>query len=140
MRDKRETEAERLTDRQAGRQTDRYRQPRREWRANTETHERGRGIKKTDFEIETDRQRVSNTQRHDERLCVISGVGYCTLLFAALEAVYYNVILAWVGYYLFSSFSSQLPWTHCNSSWNTAKCVSSNSVEIHVGAWFQRVL
>jgi sodium-dependent serotonin transporter len=37
-------------------------------------------------------------------------------------AMYYNTIIAWAVFYLFSSFSSELPWTSCDNSWNTENC------------------
>ncbi|KAG7272944.1 hypothetical protein CRUP_020187 [Coryphaenoides rupestris] len=33
--------------------------------------------------------------------------------------MYYIIILAWAFFYLFSSFSSELPWASCTNSWNT---------------------
>jgi solute carrier family 6 (neurotransmitter transporter, GABA) member 1 len=40
--------------------------------------------------------------------------------------VYYIVVLAWTIYYLYHSFSSILPWSHCGNAWNTLNCVASN--------------
>ena len=37
---------------------------------------------------------------------------------------YYNVILAWAFYYLFHSFSKELPWTTCGNDWNTPGCTT----------------
>ncbi len=34
-------------------------------------------------------------------------------------ALYYNMIIAWTIYYLFASFTSQLPWESCNNDFNT---------------------
>ncbi|XP_067652097.1 sodium- and chloride-dependent betaine transporter-like isoform X2 [Haliotis asinina] len=35
----------------------------------------------------------------------------------------YGVVFAWTLYYLYSSFSTVLPWTSCGNSWNTLHCV-----------------
>ena len=36
---------------------------------------------------------------------------------------YYNIILSWAFFYIFSSFSSSLPWSSCDNWWNThGKC------------------
>ncbi|XP_064641154.1 sodium-dependent noradrenaline transporter-like [Lineus longissimus] len=50
------------------------------------------------------------------------GVGYAQCLMAFYVALYYNVIIGWSFYYLFSSFTSVLPWTTCNNTWNTEHC------------------
>lgn len=41
------------------------------------------------------------------------GVGYAVILIALYVGFYYNVIIAWSLYYLFSSFTLHLPWTDC---------------------------
>ncbi|ESN96006.1 hypothetical protein HELRODRAFT_189063 [Helobdella robusta] len=48
------------------------------------------------------------------------GIGYSIL--NGLVGIYYNVIIAMSIYYMFSSFSSTLPWSHCNNTWNTEFC------------------
>lgn len=35
------------------------------------------------------------------------------------------ILLAWALYFLSSSFSMELPWIHCNNTWNTAFCWES---------------
>ena len=38
-------------------------------------------------------------------------------------AMFYNTIIAWSVYYLFASFTSDLPWKYCDRSWNTHCCM-----------------
>lgn len=38
---------------------------------------------------------------------------------------YYNVIIAWALYFLTASATPNLPWVHCNNSWNTDQCWES---------------
>jgi len=52
----------------------------------------------------------------------VAGIGLATTIIVFLLNIYYNVILAWAFYYLFSSFTSVLPWSHCNNAWNTPDC------------------
>lgn len=39
-----------------------------------------------------------------------------------LVCIYYNVIIAIALYYLFASFTAELPWGSCGHEWNTAQC------------------
>nr|AVW80137.1 sodium- and chloride-dependent taurine transporter [Fasciola hepatica] len=50
------------------------------------------------------------------------GIGFASLVTNFCLDCYYNVILAWALYYLFSSFTSTLPWTLCGQWWNTPQC------------------
>ena len=58
---------------------------------------------------------------------LFQGIGVATTIIVFLLNVYYNVILAWTLYYLFASFTSVLPWSHCNNEWNTEFCHVSTS-------------
>ncbi|KAF5917252.1 hypothetical protein HPG69_000021 [Diceros bicornis minor] len=58
------------------------------------------------------------------KICpLFSGIGYASIVIVSLLNIYYIVILAWAIYYLFQSFQSELPWAHCNHSWNTPQCM-----------------
>ncbi|XP_043205803.1 sodium- and chloride-dependent GABA transporter ine-like isoform X2 [Amphibalanus amphitrite] len=53
------------------------------------------------------------------RLCpLFKGAGVAPVVISFIFCTYYNVVIGWALYYLFSSFSSTLPWTTCgNSTW-----------------------
>ncbi|XP_074035865.1 sodium-dependent noradrenaline transporter [Leptinotarsa decemlineata] len=60
------------------------------------------------------------------RICpLFKGVGFCAVLVSFYVSFYYNVILAWALYFIGSSITSDLPWIHCNNTWNTEKCWDS---------------
>ena len=40
--------------------------------------------------------------------------------------IYYTVILGWSLFYMFASFRSTLPWSHCGNEWNTPNCVDNH--------------
>uniref|UniRef100_A0A2K5CNY7 Transporter n=1 Tax=Aotus nancymaae TaxID=37293 RepID=A0A2K5CNY7_AOTNA len=57
------------------------------------------------------------------KICpIFKGVGYAVILIALYVGFYYNVIIAWSLYYLFSSFTLNLPWTDCGHAWNSPNC------------------
>ncbi|XP_014447968.1 sodium- and chloride-dependent taurine transporter isoform X2 [Tupaia chinensis] len=59
-----------------------------------------------------------------EKICpLFSGIGYASIVIVSLLNIYYIIILAWATYYLFQSFQKELPWAHCNHSWNTPQCM-----------------
>lgn len=49
---------------------------------------------------------------------LFKGLGYAMVGISALVSVYYNVILSLSIFYLFSSFTSELPWSKCGHWWN----------------------
>ncbi|KAM9820365.1 sodium- and chloride-dependent GABA transporter 2-like [Neosynchiropus ocellatus] len=53
---------------------------------------------------------------------IFGGLGYASQVIILHGCVYYIVILAWAVLYLCHSFQSELPWSHCNNSWNTESC------------------
>lgn len=55
----------------------------------------------------------------DHLWAVFSGIGYATQIVIAYAAVSYIVIQAWAFFYLFSSFTAEVPWASCRNSWNT---------------------
>ncbi|KAK5648640.1 hypothetical protein RI129_003532 [Pyrocoelia pectoralis] len=60
------------------------------------------------------------------KICpLFKGVGFCAVLVAFFVSFYYNVIIAWSVYFLASSVHSELPWLHCNNTWNTKLCWES---------------
>ncbi|XP_043936062.1 sodium- and chloride-dependent GABA transporter 2-like isoform X2 [Protopterus annectens] len=56
------------------------------------------------------------------------GIGYATQVIVIVLNLYYVVVLAWTFFYLFSSFTSELPWAKCNHTWNTDSCVEFQSI------------
>ncbi|KAI6079015.1 Sodium- and chloride-dependent GABA transporter 2 [Aix galericulata] len=58
------------------------------------------------------------------RICpLFEGIGYASQVIVVLLNFYYIVVLAWALFYLFSSFTIDLPWGSCNHEWNTGNCM-----------------
>lgn len=53
-----------------------------------------------------------------------SGVGIASVAISFIMCTYYNVVITWALYYLFSSFQAPLPWQNCNNTWNTPNCTN----------------
>lgn len=54
-----------------------------------------------------------------------SGLGYCTLLVITFVSIYYMVIIAWVLFYLWTSFFPSLAWGSCDNDWNSKSASKS---------------
>ncbi|KAM7148064.1 sodium-dependent dopamine transporter [Molossus nigricans] len=62
------------------------------------------------------------------KICpVLKGVGFTVILISLYVGFFYNVIIAWALHYFFSSFTMELPWTHCNNTWNSPNCTDAYS-------------
>ncbi|KAK2556805.1 Sodium- and chloride-dependent GABA transporter 2 [Acropora cervicornis] len=60
------------------------------------------------------------------KMCpLFQGIGYAGVAVMQYVNIYYTVILGWSLYYMFASFQSSLPWSHCNNEWNTPNCVDN---------------
>ena len=46
---------------------------------------------------------------------------------AGICCIYYNIIITWVLYYLFMSFTKTLSWATCANWWNTESCMYRSS-------------
>nr|XP_048685062.1 sodium- and chloride-dependent GABA transporter 2 isoform X2 [Caretta caretta] len=58
------------------------------------------------------------------KLCpLFEGIGYASQVIVVLLNFYYVIVLAWALFYLFSSFTIDLPWGSCDHEWNTENCV-----------------
>ncbi|KAA8586396.1 hypothetical protein FQN60_000232 [Etheostoma spectabile] len=55
---------------------------------------------------------------------LLKGVGMATVAISFIMCTYYNVVITWALYYLFSSFQAPLPWQNCNNTWNTPNCTN----------------
>ncbi|XP_058969883.2 sodium- and chloride-dependent taurine transporter-like [Pocillopora verrucosa] len=61
------------------------------------------------------------------KICpIFQGIGYAGVLVMQYINIYYTVILGWAFYYMFASFQSKLPWSHCGNEWNTLNCVDGS--------------
>ncbi|RUS69231.1 hypothetical protein EGW08_023006, partial [Elysia chlorotica] len=58
---------------------------------------------------------------------LFKGVGYGMVIVSGTVCIYYNIILAWTLFYLFSTMQSTLPWSRCDNSWNTPTCIGPGS-------------
>nr|AGY96958.1 high-affinity octopamine transporter protein 2A [Limulus polyphemus] len=61
------------------------------------------------------------------KICpLFKGVGYCAVMISWYVSFYYNVIIGWTVYFIYKSFSSELPWMQCGNEWNSELCWSGS--------------
>jgi len=53
---------------------------------------------------------------------IFKGIGHSMVMVSLYICIYFAVIIAYVIYYIFASFSRELPWESCNNEWNTEHC------------------
>lgn len=58
---------------------------------------------------------------------MFSGIGISSTIVVFFLNCYYNIILCWSFYYMFSSFALELPWVSCGNSWNSKYCTDFSS-------------
>ncbi|XP_065203547.1 sodium- and chloride-dependent GABA transporter ine-like [Planococcus citri] len=57
------------------------------------------------------------------KLCpILKGAGISSVVVSFFLSTYYNVIIAYTLFYLFTAFRSDPPWDHCSNRWNTPNC------------------
>lgn len=61
---------------------------------------------------------------------LFSGLGWGMVIVSMLVAIYYNMILAWTIFYTFASFTSELPWGHCNNDFNSVGCFTEDAARL----------
>ncbi|KAJ7380046.1 hypothetical protein OS493_010753 [Desmophyllum pertusum] len=67
--------------------------------------------------------RVKVESQHGKSALCFQGIGYAGVMVMQYVNIYYTVILGWAFYFMFASFQSRLPWSHCGNEWNTPNCV-----------------
>ncbi|XP_067382168.1 sodium- and chloride-dependent creatine transporter 1 isoform X2 [Channa argus] len=53
---------------------------------------------------------------------LFKGLGFASMVIVFFCNTYYIMILVWGLYFLFHSFTNQLPWATCGHPWNTPNC------------------
>ena len=50
---------------------------------------------------------------------IFQGIGYGMIVVSFLVMLYYNIVIAYSSFYMFSGMATVLPWSTCNNDWNT---------------------
>jgi len=61
------------------------------------------------------------------KLCPLGiGVGIAQCIVSCIVAIYYNVIMAYCLFYIFSSFAAEVPWSKCSKEWGYSANIESD--------------
>ncbi|XP_785498.4 sodium- and chloride-dependent betaine transporter [Strongylocentrotus purpuratus] len=63
---------------------------------------------------------------------IFKGLGGAGMFIQFFLDTYYIVIMAWALYYMFMSFTSKLPYSHCDNEWNTPCCLATGASSLDV--------
>lgn len=66
---------------------------------------------------------------------IFKGLGYAMVVISGMVCIYYNIIIAWTLFYMFASFTSELPWSSCAAlgEWTTPNCTDGNLISNATG-------
>lgn len=53
---------------------------------------------------------------------LLLGAGLSSVMVSFFMSTYYNVIIAYFLYYLFTAMRASAPWSECSNKWNTDRC------------------
>ncbi|XP_033126430.1 sodium- and chloride-dependent glycine transporter 1-like isoform X2 [Anneissia japonica] len=62
---------------------------------------------------------------------IFKGLGWGMVVITAMVCCYYNIVISYTIFFLFASFTSELPWKSCDHEWNTDKCLVVNSSAVY---------
>jgi len=58
------------------------------------------------------------------RCCpLMKGLGYGMVTVSTYICIYFAVLISYILFYFCASFTSDLPWIHCNNTWNSENCL-----------------
>lgn len=63
------------------------------------------------------------------RYVLIAGLGWAMITVSSLVSVYYNVIIMYALFYLFASFTSEVPWQECHEPWASSTCLKLQRIQ-----------
>ncbi|XP_038056296.1 sodium- and chloride-dependent glycine transporter 1-like isoform X2 [Patiria miniata] len=77
------------------------------------------------------------------RACpLFAGIGWAMVIISAMVVIYYNIIMAWTAFFIFKSFTLELPWSNCDNAWNSDNCgyaVPPNGTMLN-GTWLNQTM
>ncbi|XP_066954469.1 sodium-dependent proline transporter-like [Macrobrachium rosenbergii] len=58
---------------------------------------------------------------------MFKGVGYSCSILNYIFMMMYSIVITYPILFMWHSLSAEVPWTHCNNTWNTANCTLASS-------------